>query len=153
MLKRSKIDDSGPGGGSTVAVVNDDRDAAELIARLVESTGRRAARLLDLADVEAEVATSDDYGSLVIDSLHCGIEAAMVLLEQLRGSSEPGVRSLPVVILAASDANRLYAFQTGADGFLVRPFHAEDLIAELDTVLGRSADEREQFRQQQLLAG
>lgn len=153
MLKRSKTDDSGPGGGSTVAVVNDDADAAELIARIVATTGRKAARLTDLGDVVDEVATSDEYGAMVIDSLHCGIEAAMGLLEAVRDSSEPGVRALPVVILAASAANRLFAFQTGADGFLVRPFHADDLLAELDAVLARSADEREQFRQQQLLAG
>lgn len=154
MLKRSKTDEidlAVGGGGSTILVVNDDADACELVARLVESAGWPAARKTDLGGVGATLAAGS-FGGVVIDSLSCGVTEAFKVLDEIRGGGG-SVRDLPVVILASSDTNRLFAYQSGADGFVVRPFHSDELLDAVGLVMGRSADERADWRRAQLMGG
>ena len=154
MLKRSKTDDeidAAAAGTGTVLVVNDDRDACELIARLLESAGFSARRLHDL-DSSSRALSEGPYQAIVIDSLSCGVTAAFKLLDEIRGGA-PDVRHVAVVILAATDTNRLFAYQSGADGFAVRPIHASELIDVVRSVLARDPDERVEYRRAQLMGG
>jgi DNA-binding response OmpR family regulator len=84
--------------------------------------------------------------------MHFGITTAFEILNDIR-SSGPDIRDTPVVILAATATNRLFAYQSGADGFVVRPVHADELLDVIQVVLNRSPDERADFRRTQLLGG
>lgn len=154
MLKRSKTDDeidAAAAGTGTVLVVNDDRDACELIARLLETAGFTARRLTDL-DASADALADGPYLAVVIDSLSCGVTVAFKLLDEIRGGG-PDIRHVAVVILAATDTNRLFAYQSGADGFAVRPIHGSELIDLVRSVLARDPDERVEYRRTQLMGG
>jgi DNA-binding response OmpR family regulator len=156
LLKRSKTDDeidleAGAGSDGIVLVLNEDRDACELIARLVESVGLTAERSVDLSGVAA-VLDAGGYSAVVVDSLGAGIAAAFKVLDDVRNASAI-VRNTPVIILAATDTNRLFAFQSGVDGYVVRPVHADELLDTLRLVLARSLEERIEYRRSQLMGG
>jgi DNA-binding response OmpR family regulator len=156
LLKRSRLDDdledeTGGGAGDTVLVLNPDADAGELVARLVELAGYPALRFLDQASLIDQLAEGG-VTAIVIDSLGTGISSAFEALEAIRAGS-PASRDTAVIILATTDTNRLYAYQSGVDAFLVRPFHADDLVGTVRIVLARSPAERESHRQDQLLGG
>ncbi len=156
MLKRSKTDDEidlaevGNRSGA-VLVLNDDRDACELIARLIESAGWPAERTYVVDEVVPQLA-SGPYLAVVVDSMSIGITAAFRVLDEIRKST-PDVRNIAVVILAATDTNRLFAFQSGVDGYVVRPVHADELLDVVRLVLTRTNDERVEFRRAQLMGG
>jgi DNA-binding response OmpR family regulator len=156
LLKRSKTDDeivleaaAGTSGGS-VLVLNDDRDACELIARLVESAGWEAVRSYDFDDVAGQLAQGQ-YIAAVIDSMSCGITVAFRVLDEIRKAPEG--RNLGVVILAATDTIRLFACQSGVDGYVVRPVHADEFLDVMRLVLSKSSEERLEFRRAQLMGG
>ena len=155
MLKRSKTDEDidldASSAGGRVLVVNDDPDACELVARLVESAGWPADRHHDVHSVMEQV-DSGAYLAVVVDSLTLGITDAFKALDDIRNGA-PKVRNIGVIIIASTDTNRLFAFQSGVDGFVVRPVHADELLDVLRLVLGRTIDERVEFRRAQLMGG
>jgi DNA-binding response OmpR family regulator len=55
--------------------------------------------------------------------------------------------------MASTDTNRLFAFQSGADGYLVRPVHADEIVDTVRVVLGRTGEERTEYRRAQLMGG
>ena len=151
MLKRSPLDDDfddGPVG--TILVFNHDADAAELVGRLVEHAGFGALRFGDPAGLVGQLAEGG-VAAVIIDALGTGISAAFELLDAIR--NDQAGRDTAVIILAATATNRLYAYQSGVDAFVVRPFHADELIDAVRTTVGRSVDERERHRREQLEAG
>lgn len=154
MLKRSKTDDEidleMSNAGGRVLAVNDDQDACELIARLAESAGWPADRVYDIDQVLPSL--TDEHIAVVIDSLTLGVNEAFKALDEIRGGPA-GIRNVAVVIIAATDTNRLFAFQSGADGYVVRPVHGEELLDVLRLVLARSVDERVEYRRSQLMGG
>jgi DNA-binding response OmpR family regulator len=156
LLKRSRLDDdlddeTGAAPGDTILVLNPDADAGELVARLVELAGFPALRFLDQASLIDQLAEGG-VTAIIIDSLGTGISAAFEALEAVR-AGPPASRDTAVMILATTDTNRLYAYQSGVDAYLVRPFHADDLIGTVRTTLARSTAEREGHRRDQLLGG
>ena len=119
--------------------------------RLVESVGLTAERSFDLTGVAA-VLDEGPHAAVVVDSLGAGIAAAFKVLDDVRNASA-AVRNTPVIILAATDTNRLFAFQSGVDGYVVRPVHAEEFLDTLRLVLARSLEERIEYRRAQLMGG
>lgn len=132
-------------------VVNDDADAGELIARLCESIGLDTTRSTD-ADAAIALVGTEAFDVVVLDLLLAGVTTALRVLDEIRDLTV-GSAGAGVVIIAATDTNRLFAFQSGADGFIVRPFHAEELLEAVGDVLARTPDERLEHRREQLLGG
>lgn len=155
MLKRSKTDDEidleAAGTGGRVLVINDDPDACELVARLVESAGWPATRLHDIHGV-GEALLAGSYLAVVIDSLTVGITDAFKALDDIR-NGDAAIRDLAVIIIASTDTNRLFAYQSGVDGFVVRPVHADEFLDVVRMVLARDPDERVEYRRAQLMGG
>ncbi len=155
MLKRSKTDEEidldGSRTGGTVLVVNDDPDACELVARLVESAGWAADRHHDVHSVVDELEQTN-HSAVIIDSLTIGITDAFKALDDIRSGSAD-IRNVAIVIIASTDTNRLFAYQSGVDGFVVRPVHADELLDVLRMVFSRTNDERVEYRRAQLMGG
>jgi two-component system chemotaxis response regulator CheY len=61
------------------------------------------------------------------------------LLREIRASSEPTIRSLPVLMVTAEakKENILAAAQAGVNGYIVKPFPADVLKAKIDAILQR----------------
>jgi two-component system OmpR family response regulator len=117
-----------------VLVVEDDT----LLSRRLRSALRDRGYAVDLADNGID----GDY--LARESLHDAVILDLGLpersgLELLRGWRSDGI-DLPVLILTARDAwhERVDGFQAGADDYLGKPFHEEELLARIAALIRRS---------------
>ncbi|MBF0180893.1 MAG: response regulator transcription factor [Magnetococcales bacterium] len=112
-------------------------DDAELAASLAGGLSR-AGFAVDRADdgIEAEyLGDEEPYDVVVLDLGLPGRPG----LEVLRNWRKKG-NNLPVLILTAWDAwhERVDGFQAGADDYLGKPFHIQELIARLSALTRRS---------------
>jgi DNA-binding response OmpR family regulator len=133
----------------TVLVVNDEIDGCELLVRLLRPEGFQ----VDGADSTraAMSAISTTLPRCVVLDMHAGgIGSSLRVLDQIRSHDDRRISSARVVLAATSTRNRTFSFQSGADAFLLRPFHLEELVAHIQDVLGRPHDERARHRREQL---
>jgi DNA-binding response OmpR family regulator len=151
LAKRSKTnarrDDDGAEGSaaSTILVVNDDHDSCELIARLIESDGWRAQRCYEPDDAMKSLDRPlANYTAVVVD-LSTGLSGGVGVLDAARRQPSPR-DSVPVLLLSARADDDTVAWDAGADGVMIRPFHANDFLDGLRSVLARTPDERAAFR-------
>lgn len=153
MLKRSKIDDYlGEDGepvpeterSDVVLVVNDDANSGELIARLVDASGWQAARAYDVS-MAVSLVRDQPMAGVIVD-LSEGLGAAVEAVREIRASGEAGA-TVPIIVLTSTGGDEATAWRAGADGFLARPFHANDFLQQLDIIIGRSPEERDEHRQ------
>ncbi len=132
-----------------VLVAGDDAGTRELLARVLVQTGLRA---VQASTVEGALGAAVEQlpRCVVIDLSSKGVGSSMQLLDGLRNHEDDRVRSTRVVVVARSDANRNYSFQSGADGFLQRPFHGRELLDVVAEVLAVPPDQRAVHRRAQL---
>lgn len=83
-----------------------------------------------------ELAFVNDYDAVILDLMLPGKDG----LEVCRGLREYG-STVPVLVLTARDAlrDRIAGLDSGADDYLVKPFHVEELLARLRALLRRQA--------------
>lgn len=116
-------------------VVEDDADLSKRLRVRLEQDGYAvdvAANGIDGAHLGA----NEPYDAAVLDLGLPGKPGLEVLKEWRRAGSR-----LPVLILTARDswAERVEGLQAGADDYLGKPFHIEELLARLQALLRRSA--------------
>lgn len=152
MLRRSKSDRKNH--GAPVLVVGDETDVVELIARILESGGWPATRTFshdeaveNLLEASSNLSSAEPFAAVVCDFTSGGSSSSLKLLDLIR--HDDALENTAVVILTSTLSNRSYAWQSGADGFLVRPFHGNELIDAVGTAIGRTPEERRIYRQQQ----
>jgi DNA-binding response OmpR family regulator len=134
---------------ATVLVVNDDPAACEMLVRMVGSKGYRA--IGATSPDEAIARFVDELPRCVVLDLDAGgIGTSLKMLDTIRSHDDLRVSTSRVVLCAASPKNRTFSFQSGADAFLVRPFHLDDLIGQIADVLGRAHDDRARHRRDEL---
>lgn len=146
MLRRSKADRGG-GGPARVLVVQDDPDAAELLRRVLERGGYEV--LLVTSPDDALGTARTEHPDIAVIDLG-GTGPNLKLLDSLRQARDPAVAGLRVVMLARQGSNPMFSWQSGIDGFLDRPFHADQLVGEVEAVLARSEADRPRHRREQL---
>jgi DNA-binding response OmpR family regulator len=130
-------------------VVNDDDGACELLVRLLTRAGH---------DVERAVNSEQALGRLSVGRVDCvvldlatgGIGQNLKLLDTIRSSQTPNVATVRVVLVAQQSSNRMFSWQAGIDAFVVRPFHADELMAQVTEVLSRPDGERAKHRRHEL---
>lgn len=156
MLRRSKTDDVDPtpGGPQRLLVVDDDPDAAETMVRLFAHRGFEAESTDDLDEVVGRLQADGPAVDLVLIDFHSGgTSLGLKLLDRIRSSDDARVARTRAVMATDLDENRVFSWQSGIDGFLVRPYHADELVDEIRAVLARSDDERAEHRQAQIRVG
>lgn len=126
---------------ATVLVASGDEQVREVLARVVEVAGLDAIRMDPSADV-AEAAAAAPAQGVVLDLGAGNLEA----LRSLRASDDAVAAEARVIVLGTGPAGGRLAWQAGADGFLVRPFHARELQAALTDSLALDASERQARR-------
>lgn len=126
---------------TTILVASPDEQVREVLARVIEVGGHDAIRLDPSADVGDAVAAASAHG--VVLDLGAGNLAA---LQALRARTEAGAAEARVIVVGTGPAGGRLAWQAGADGFLVRPFHARELQAALADALALDADGRQARR-------
>ena len=113
-------------------------DDSELVERL-EAELRRSGFAVDLADngVDGEYLGSATHYDAVVLDLGLPQRPGLEVLAHWRAD---GLK-MPVLILTARDAwhERVEGFKAGADDYLGKPFHVEELIVRLQALIRRSA--------------
>ena len=152
MLGRRK-DESWDGterrAAAVVLIVNDDPDACEMLVRMIGARGFRAIGATGPDDAMSRL-VSDLPRCVVLDFAEGGVGTGLKVLDLIRGHSDKRVSSARVVLCAANPKNRSFSYQSGTDSFLVRPFHIDELVAQIQDVLGRADKDRARHRRDEL---
>jgi DNA-binding response OmpR family regulator len=134
---------------SVVLVVNDDPDACEMLVRMIDAKGFRAVGATSPDDATGGLLPHLPR-CIVLDLEAGGIGTNLKVLDLIRSHNDKRVSSARVVLCAATARNRSFSFQSGADSVVVRPFHIDDLVAQISDVLDRPDDERARHRRDEL---
>jgi len=99
---------------------------------------QQAGYAVDVADngVDAEFLGNENLYDVVVLDLGLPKRSGMEVLQHWRANGN----TTPVIVLTARDAwhERVDGFKAGADDYLGKPFHLEELLARLSAVLHRS---------------
>lgn len=122
-----------------ICIIEDELSLATPLKRILEKEGFA----VDLAaDGEAglQFVRMNQYDCVLLD-LHLPKIDGMSVLEQLRS----GNNTVPVIILTARSQvyDKVEGFQTGADDYVTKPFHWEELIARIRAVIKRASTNQE----------
>lgn len=133
----------------SVLLVNDDADARQLLVRFLGQAGFATTGTGRDSEVLYRM-TQELPRCVVLDMVVGGVGAGLKILDQIRSHEDRRISTARVVLCASSPKNRSFSFQSGADAFLVRPFHLVDLVAHVTDVIGRPQDERARHRRDEL---
>ncbi len=128
-----------------ILVAGDQADSNELLTRILGAAGYRTT-VAETVDHALTRCAEHLPRAVVIDLSQRGIGSSLQLLDGIRSNDDPRVSNTRVVVVARSTANRNFTFQSGGDGYLLRPFHANDLTAMVAEVLALEPEMRAEHR-------
>jgi heavy metal response regulator len=121
-----------------ILVVEDDRNIAEALRRgLIEQ--HYSVDLAGDGKEGAYLARVNEYDAIILDVMLPGISGWDVC-RQLREEK----LSIPILMLTALDSveDKIRGLDTGADDYLVKPFHFGELLARIRSLVRRQSDQR-----------
>jgi two-component system OmpR family response regulator len=116
-------------------VVEDDRDLNRQIVTALENAGYAVDRALD-GEEGWFLGDTEPYDAIVLD-IGLPKRDGVAVLEAWRRAG----RTTPVLILTARDSwsDKVQGFDAGADDYVAKPFHMEEVLARLRALLRRAA--------------
>ena len=126
-----------------VLVIDDQRTMRSIIRQLLGSVG-----INNIAEAEngeqallLVTAPTAEAPDVIICDLHMNSMDGMEFCNQLRRSEDARHRGIPILILTGDEDEMLHAVsrQVGAAKILMKPIAANDLLAEIRTVVGFDA--------------
>jgi DNA-binding response OmpR family regulator len=115
-------------------LVEDDRNLVNILKKDLE----RAGYAVDVAydGAEAEYLGNEGIYTLVVLDLGLPIKNGLDVLRNWRSRGN----NVPVLILTARDAwyEKVDGFKAGADDYLAKPFHIEELLARINALIHRA---------------
>ena len=123
-----------------ILVIEDDDDIRSVCERVFAWAGHDVAAALD-ATLGLALVDSFAPDVIALDLMMPGIDG-LTVLAALRGSA--ATDDIPVVIVSARtlSADRVRAFEAGADEYVSKPFDPDELLRVLERVLHESPEER-----------
>ena len=124
-----------------VLVVDDDPDMAAYLARLLESEGL-AAETVHNGDAAIVSVMSTPPDLILLDVMMPGTDG-FEICERLK--AETATAMIPIVLVTALEdqQSRVHGIKAGADDFITKPVHREELIARVKTLKRLHATRRE----------
>jgi len=116
-------------------VVEDDRDLNRQLVTALEAAGYAVDRAFDGED-GWHLGDTEPYDAIVLD-IGLPKRDGVSVLEAWRQAG----RTMPVLILTARDrwSEKVKGFDAGADDYVAKPFHMEEILARLRALLRRAA--------------
>jgi CheY-like chemotaxis protein len=119
-------------GQIKLLIVDDDPITLQLLVLQLEMEGY-ASTTLSEPNLVLDAITQESP-TLILMDYHLGIHDGLDLLQTIRNQEE--TRYLPIVVMSALDHQRESEL-AGADGFVLKPFSLQDLMATIQQVLER----------------
>ena len=118
-----------------ILLVDDDPDILRILTAAFESAGHEVRATVDPVEV-APLLVQRQFDAVVLDVMMPRL-SGWDLLEDLR--RDPRTERLPVLMLSAigDSPNRVRGIRMGADDFLTKPFHPEEILARIEGLLER----------------
>ena len=116
-------------------VVEDDKDLNRQLVTALEQAGYAVDRAFD-GEEGHFLGDTEPYDAVVLD-VGLPRRDGVTVLEQWRASG----RKMPVLILTARDrwSDKVQGFDAGADDYVTKPFHMEEVLARIRALLRRAA--------------
>ncbi|AWN41201.1 response regulator transcription factor [Methylobacterium durans] len=116
-------------------VVEDDRDINRQVVNALEEAGYVADKAFD-GEEGAYLGENEPYDAIILDMGLPKADGVTVLQKWRRA----GIKT-PVIILTARDrwSDKVDGFDAGADDYVTKPFHMEELMARVRALLRRTA--------------
>ena len=116
-------------------VVEDDRDLNRQLVAALEGAGYAVDRAFD-GEEGHFLGETEPYDAVVLD-IGLPKQDGIQVLEAWRAAA----RSMPVLILTARDrwSDKVRGFDAGADDYVAKPFHMEEVLARVRALLRRAA--------------
>ncbi len=116
-------------------VVEDDKDLNRQIAQALEQSGYAVDRAFD-GEEGCYLGETEPYDAVVLD-IGLPKKDGVTILEEWRAAG----RDMPVLILTARDrwSDKVQGFDAGADDYVSKPFHMEEVLARIRALLRRAA--------------
>ena len=116
-------------------VIEDDPDLNRQLATALTDAGYVVDRAYD-GEEGHYLGESEPYDAVILDIGLPKMDGVSVLESWRRGG-----RSMPVLILTARDrwSDKVQGFDAGADDYVAKPFHLEEVLARIRALLRRSA--------------
>ncbi len=121
-------------GQTTVLVVDDEKEIADLIEIYLANEGFQVLKAGSAAEAEAILDDKDRPVHLIILDIMMPGKDGMTLCRELRARS-----NVPVLMLSArsQDIDKIMGLTTGADDYLTKPFNPLELLARVKSLLRR----------------
>lgn len=115
-----------------ILVVEDDADINNLLAEMLRRGGFHAAQAYSGTEAKL-LLKSRQYGLVLTDLMLPGCTGEE-LIETIRAKS-----GVPVIVLSAKETpeDKINALRLGADDYITKPFHSEELLARIEAALRR----------------
>jgi DNA-binding response OmpR family regulator len=117
---------------TTILLVEDARDLAQVIARELEAAGYRVLRAAD-GRAALEIHARERPDLIVLDWMLPGLDGLDVLRELRRSAATPVL----MLTARAEETDRVIGLELGADDYLPKPFGMRELIARVRALLRR----------------
>jgi two-component system, OmpR family, response regulator len=116
-------------------VVEDDKDLNRQIVTALEQAGYAVDKAFD-GEEGLFLGETEPYDAVILDLGLPMIDGVSVLQAWRRAG-----KVMPILILTARDrwSDKVAGFDAGADDYVVKPFHVEELLARLRALLRRAA--------------
>lgn len=116
-------------------VVEDDKDLNRQIVNALENAGYAVDKAFD-GEEGLYLGETEPYDAIILDLGLPKVDGVSVL----QGWRRAG-KTMPVLILTARDrwSDKVTGFDAGADDYVVKPFHVEELLARVRALLRRAA--------------
>ncbi|PZO03861.1 MAG: DNA-binding response regulator [Hyphomicrobiales bacterium] len=116
-------------------VVEDDKDLNRQIVTALENAGYAVDKAFD-GEEGLYLGETEPYDAVILDLGLPKVDGVSVL----QGWRRAG-KTMPVLILTARDrwSDKVGGFDAGADDYVTKPFHVEELLARVRALLRRSA--------------
>ena len=117
-----------------ILLVEDDRNLNRQIAAALGDAGYAVDKAYDGEEGQF-LGETEPYDAVILDLGLPGIDGVSILTNWRRAA-----RKMPVLILTARDrwSDKVQGFDAGADDYLAKPFHMEELLARIRALLRRA---------------
>jgi two-component system phosphate regulon response regulator PhoB len=119
-------------GETKLLIIDDDPTTCQLLALQLEMEGYASATLSDPEQVLDVIA--EESPNLLLVDYHLGTHDGLDVLHIIR--NHEAYRSLTIVVMSALD-HQQECESAGADGFVLKPFSLQELVATIQKVLER----------------